>query len=88
MAYGCVVLASSYRAIPGMLDDGRAGIFVEAGEPGTIVDAIEACSADPARYAELSRRALEHRRSHYTADAYLERMFAALSGSRETGLET
>lgn len=78
MAHGCVVLSTRYRAIPEMLDDGRAGVFVEAGEPATIAAAVEELRTDPARYTALSERAIAHRRANFTAIRHLERMLAVL----------
>jgi starch synthase len=67
MACGTPVLASRVGAIPEMLDDGRAGVLVEHGEPRALAGALEALLDDPARAAELGARARERCERRYDA---------------------
>jgi phosphatidylinositol alpha-mannosyltransferase len=54
MAAGTAVLASDLDAFRAVLDDGRAGVLFERGEPGALAAAAGALLDDPARRAALS----------------------------------
>lgn len=74
MAHGCVTIATNYRAIPDLVVDGVTGRLVEWGRPEQIAAAVADLAADPARYAAMSRAAVER----YEALFNLERHLAAL----------
>jgi glycosyltransferase involved in cell wall biosynthesis len=71
MAAGNVVVSTDYRAIPDLVDDGITGVLVPYGAPAAIADAVEALVRDPARYARMSRAAVERFRARFTRSGHL-----------------
>jgi glycosyltransferase involved in cell wall biosynthesis len=78
MAHGSVVLSTDYRAIPDLVDDGVTGVLVPYGEPAAIADAVEALVRDPARYAAMSRAAVERFRARFTRRGHLDTLLPHL----------
>jgi glycosyltransferase involved in cell wall biosynthesis len=56
---GCFVIATEYRAIQDMIEDGKNGRFVPAGDPQAIARAIETVSNDPGLLVEAAARSRE-----------------------------
>ena len=56
-ALGVPAVASAVGGIPELVDDGRTGLLVPAGDPATLAAALAALTADPARVAALGRAA-------------------------------
>ncbi len=83
MARGVPVMAAVSGAIPEMLDDGRAGVVVDALTREAWTDALEAVIRDPARTAALGAAGRERALAHYTATAMTDqyqRAFARVLG--------
>lgn len=59
MAAGTPVLASGLDSFRRVLDDGRAGMLVETGDPGALADGLRELLGDPARRASLAAAAGE-----------------------------
>lgn len=78
MAHGNVVVSTDYRAIPDMVDDGVTGVLVPYGAPAAIADAVEALVRDPARYAAMSRAAVERFRARFTRRRHLDTLLPHL----------
>jgi glycosyltransferase involved in cell wall biosynthesis len=78
MAHGNVVVSTDYRAIPDMVDDGVTGVLVPYGAPAAIAGAVEALVRDPARYAAMSRAALERFRARFTRRRHLDTLLPHL----------
>ena len=76
-----VPVAASHRAVPEILDFGRAGYVVEPVSAPQWRDQLAGSWPTPPPLA-VSRRGLERMRAHYTvaamADAYLEAIGAVL----------
>jgi len=72
MARGNVVISTDYRAIPDLVDDGVTGVLVPWGAPEAIADAVEALVRDPARYARMSRAAVDRFRVRFTRRGHLD----------------
>jgi len=81
MAYGCVVVSTDFRAIPELVDDGVTGLLVPYGNPEAIAAAVEGLARDPARFAAMSRAALERFHARFTRARHLERLLAELLGA-------
>jgi len=88
MACGCTVVSSDGGALPEVIGD--AGALVPAGDSGALAAAIGALLADPARRAELGRRARERildvfcwRRAARQMTRYYERVLAG-DGNRQS----
>src|SRR3954449_6603980 len=71
MAAGNVVVSTDYRAIPDLVDDGVTGVLVPYGAPAALAGAVEALVRDPARYARMSRAAVERYRARFTRSGHL-----------------
>ena len=72
MAYGCVVIATDYRAIPDMVIDGVTGMLIDLGRPERIADAVRRIAAEPDRYAAMSRAAVERYEKYFTMQRHLD----------------
>ena len=81
MAYGCVVIATDYRAIPDMVVDGVTGVLVEYGRPDRIADAIRKIVAEPDRYEAMSKSAVEHYEQHFTMQRHLDAIVPLLESA-------
>ena len=78
MAHGCVAIATDFRAIPDLVADGVTGALVEYGRPDRIADAIRRLSADPERYAAMSRAAVARYEANFTLRRYLDSLIPLL----------
>jgi glycosyltransferase involved in cell wall biosynthesis len=69
------IIATEVNEMPEILEQGRAGMLVPAGQPAALASAIEKLAADPARRAELGGRAQTLARERYNlrslVDAYV-----------------
>ncbi len=72
MAYGCVVIATDYRAIPDMVIDGVTGMLIEYGRPDRIADAVRRIVAEPDRYEAMSQAAVERYERRFTLQRHLD----------------
>jgi phosphatidylinositol alpha-mannosyltransferase len=59
MAAGTPVLASGLDSFRRVLDDGKAGLLVETGDPVALADGLRELLGDPARRASLAAAAGE-----------------------------
>lgn len=57
MRAGCAVIASDLGGTPEMIEDGRSGVLVPAGDAGALADAIEALLDAPERIEALAAAA-------------------------------
>ncbi|HEX9938070.1 MAG TPA: glycosyltransferase family 4 protein [Longimicrobium sp.] len=85
IAYGNVVVATDYRAIPDLVDDGVTGALVPYGDAGAIAGFIEGVVRDPARYAAMSRAAVELYERRFTRRAHLATLLPHLGGAAAVG---
>jgi glycosyltransferase involved in cell wall biosynthesis len=80
MAYGALVISTAFRAIPEMLDDGRAGLLVEAGRPDQIVDAVLACQAGSPAYRAKVEAARRRCSELFSRERHLDQLIAVIQG--------
>jgi glycosyltransferase involved in cell wall biosynthesis len=73
MAAGLPIVATSVGAIPRLLDSGRLGHLVQAGDPGAIATSIRELQADPAERMRLRVAGLDFAAAH-TIEAQAERL--------------
>jgi len=78
LAYGCVVISTDHRAIPEMLDYGKAGIILSSAEPDKITAAVLKLVHDPALIEQFSTRAEVHYHRHYSQEAHWQKLRAIL----------
>ena len=78
LAYGCVVISTNHRAIPEMLDYGKAGIILSSAEPDKITAAVLELVHDPALIEQFSTRAEIHYHRHYSQEAHWQKLRAIL----------
>lgn len=81
MAHGCVVIATDYRAIPDLVEDGTTGSLVPRQDPRSIAAAIAKLAAEPKRYRDLSEAALRRFQRRFTSEAHLDRILPILCES-------
>jgi glycosyltransferase involved in cell wall biosynthesis len=68
MAAGLPVIGARVGGIPELLADGESGIVVEPEDPAALASALDALAVDPARRAELGKKARQRIAAHFSAD--------------------
>jgi glycosyltransferase involved in cell wall biosynthesis len=81
MAYGCVPIATRYRAIPDLIEHDVTGVLLPDVDPSRIAEAIGTLIQDRDRFAAISRGAVERYRRLFTREAHLERLMSLLEPS-------
>jgi len=85
MAAGKAVVASRVGGLAEVVDDGRTGFLVEAGDADLLAEAIGRVATDAPLCAELGRRGRERLLSHFSVEAqaeqYIETYAQVLAGS-------
>lgn len=82
MAYGALVISTRYRTIPEMLDEGRAGVFVEPGRPDQIVDAVLSHPVGSASYSALIEAARARCAEKFSKKSHLDALIAVITSHR------
>jgi glycosyltransferase involved in cell wall biosynthesis len=77
------VIASRWRGIPGLLEDGEVGTLVDLSSWPTLVDDVERALRDPERVTEAAHRARAAWEEHYTSTAYTQALTRVLAGRTE-----
>jgi len=72
-AAGKPVVATRVGGVPEVIDDGRTGLLVRAGDPTALAGGIAACLYDPARAARIGEEALRALEA-YSPDAQVRRV--------------
>jgi glycosyltransferase involved in cell wall biosynthesis len=84
MATSCPIVATRVGAIPRVVEDGRDGWIVPAGDPGALQNALAEALANPELARTRANSALAKFRAHYSRDSmgkrYLEIYERARSG--------
>lgn len=78
MACATPVLSTRVGAIPELLDEGRAGVLVEHGDPRGLREALSALLADPQRRTQLAGHALRRCQRQYDARSQFARLLERL----------
>jgi len=78
MAFGNVVIATHYRAIPDLVLEDKTGCFVPFGCPACIAEKIARLALEPERFAEMSQAAVKHYSVNFTGEKYLENVLSIL----------
>lgn len=73
MATSCPIVATRAGAIPRVVEDGRDGWIVPAGDPGALQGALAEALADPELAHRRAISALTEFRAHYSRDSMGER---------------
>ncbi len=68
------IVATRVGGVPDLIDDGVHGRLVERQDPAAFAAAVADLLRDPARAAELGRRAQERRRSEFDIDVMVRRL--------------
>jgi glycosyltransferase involved in cell wall biosynthesis len=79
MAHGCAVVATAYRGIPDLVEDGVTGCLLPSHEPAAIAAALRRIIGAPQAFAAMSAAARARYAARFTPDAHLEAMKAALA---------
>jgi glycosyltransferase involved in cell wall biosynthesis len=79
MQFGLPVVATEWRGIPSIVDDGRTGFLVPPHDAGALAERIEALLERPDLAAEFGRRARERYLSHFTMEAFQRNMEAVIA---------
>jgi glycosyltransferase involved in cell wall biosynthesis len=68
MAAGLPIVASDVGGIPELVENGRTGLLVRAGQPKALADGLCELMADPARAARLGETARSVAQARYSFD--------------------
>lgn len=74
MADALPVVATSWAALPEMVQGGEQGYLVPPKDPAALAEAIATVVGDPERYARMSAASLARARGEFSLDRHLERM--------------
>jgi glycosyltransferase involved in cell wall biosynthesis len=74
LAYGYTVISTPHRAIPEMLDYGKAGILVEPNRPDLIADQIFKIHSEPWLLSEYRHRAHQQYQRCFRPDIHWDNM--------------
>ena len=83
LAAGMPVIATSVGQIPSILEQGRTGLMVPAGDPAAFAAALNRLAADAALRERLGTQARAAAVEHYSWDGVLSRITAALASRQE-----
>ncbi|WAH97067.1 glycosyltransferase family 4 protein [Arthrobacter sp. MMS18-M83] len=83
MAAGMPIVATSVGQIPSILDHGRTGLLVPAGDPAAFAAALGVLAADPGLRDRLGTQAREQAEMRFSWDGVLSRITAALPAPRK-----
>jgi glycosyltransferase involved in cell wall biosynthesis len=86
MALGLPVIASAVGGIPEMIEDGKSGLLVPAGDERALASALQRVLDDPAFASELGRAARARIAAMFTPDAQIDALtnlvWTAMQGRR------
>jgi glycosyltransferase involved in cell wall biosynthesis len=74
MMFGLPVVATRWRGIPDVVDDGGTGLLVPIRDPGALAGALERLIDDPELRRTLGRNGRRKYLEQYTIEKHLERM--------------
>lgn len=74
MAAARPIVATRVGGTPDLLDDGRAGVLVDAGDVDGMASAMADLLANPARARELGNQARARQRTEYDIDVHVRRL--------------
>jgi glycosyltransferase involved in cell wall biosynthesis len=74
MACGVPVVATRWRGIPSIVDDGKTGFLVEPRCPDALADALYKLGCDPDLRARMGAAGRDRFLRHYTLPLHIERM--------------
>jgi L-malate glycosyltransferase len=73
MCFGCPSVSTRVGGIPEVVEDGRSGVLVPAGDAGALAGAVEALLDDAPRRLALGRAARDRARTLFAADVIVPR---------------
>jgi L-malate glycosyltransferase len=73
MCFGCPSVSTRVGGIPEVVEDGRSGVLVPAGDAAALAGAVEALIDDAPRRLALGRAARDRARTFFTADVIVPR---------------
>jgi N-acetyl-alpha-D-glucosaminyl L-malate synthase BshA len=73
MCFGCPSVATAVGGVPEVVESGRSGLLVPAGDADAVARAAESLISDPGLRAALGAAARTRAREHFSADAIVSR---------------
>lgn len=73
MFFGCPSVATSVGGIPEVVENGKSGVLVPAGDADALARGVESLIASPRLRATLGRAAQQRARSHFSAEQIVPR---------------
>ncbi len=74
MAAGLPIVATAVGGVPDLIDDGRHGLLVPAGDPGALADAVHRLLAEPELSGRLAAAARERQAREFTVQRTTRRV--------------
>jgi len=78
MQFGIPVVATCWRGIPSIVDEGRTGFLVPPGDAVALAERVQTLLDSPELAASMGRRARERYLSRFTIDAFQGKMEAVI----------
>jgi glycosyltransferase involved in cell wall biosynthesis len=79
MQFGLPVVATSWRGIPSIVEDGRTGFLVPHHDAASMADRIETLIGRPDLAADMGRKGRERFLRHFTIDAFRRAMESVIA---------
>ena len=79
MQFGLPVVATAWRGIPSIVEDGRTGFLVPPHDAGALAERIEALLDQPDLAAEMGQRGRERYLADFTIEAFQRNMEAVIA---------
>ena len=74
MSVGLPVVATRWRGIPEIVDEGQTGFLLEPHDVGAVAERLEQLQADPALREQMGAKAREKFLSEFTVGMFWQRM--------------
>ena len=74
LAFGLVVITTSHRTIPEMVEGGRVAELTPFDRPGEIARVIQSHARDPSKFEAMSRASIGRYRKTFTREQHLDRL--------------
>jgi glycosyltransferase involved in cell wall biosynthesis len=85
MQFGLPVVATDWRGIPSIVEDGRTGFLVPPRDAAALAERIESLLASPDLAAAMGERGRERFRDRFTADVFQRRMEEVIASVTSAG---
>lgn len=78
LAFSIPVISCCHKGIPGLVEDGKTGLFVKPEAPESIASAVIEITTDSNRYSKMSHAAREHYEANFRRHVHLKWLISVI----------